>query len=148
MWPNPQETADLVTFTKEILIGKLYFFVQCQCHSCSPTINVTLVWRLFNTNFQNSKQVDTQPKLILHNTFIWHTEKSYERLTYVHFRSCPLGMCDCFPVKAEKINSFVPNPIKTKDLGIKFFTSLCNTSQMLQKRKLGKNVEAATRGVL
>ena len=29
MWPNPQETADLVTFTEEILIGKLLFFVQC-----------------------------------------------------------------------------------------------------------------------
>ena len=28
MWPNPQETADLVTFTDEILNGKLYFFVQ------------------------------------------------------------------------------------------------------------------------
>ena len=24
MWPKPQETADLVTFTKEILYGKLY----------------------------------------------------------------------------------------------------------------------------
>ena len=30
MWPNLQETADLITFTKEILHGKLYFFfVQC-----------------------------------------------------------------------------------------------------------------------
>ena len=27
MWPNPQET-DLVTFTEEILNGKLHFFVQ------------------------------------------------------------------------------------------------------------------------
>ena len=27
--PNPQETADLVTFTEEILNGKLQFFVQC-----------------------------------------------------------------------------------------------------------------------
>ena len=26
MWPNPQETADLVTFTEEILNGKLHFF--------------------------------------------------------------------------------------------------------------------------
>ena len=26
---NPQEAADLVTFTEEILNGKLYFFVQC-----------------------------------------------------------------------------------------------------------------------
>ena len=25
MWPNPQETADLVTFTEEILNGKLSF---------------------------------------------------------------------------------------------------------------------------
>ena len=24
-WPNPQETADLVTFTEEIVIGKLHF---------------------------------------------------------------------------------------------------------------------------
>ena len=28
MWPNLQETADLVTFTKEIPNGKLRFFVQ------------------------------------------------------------------------------------------------------------------------
>ena len=25
MWPNPQETADLVAFTEEILNGKLHF---------------------------------------------------------------------------------------------------------------------------
>ena len=25
MWPNPQETADLVTFTREIINGKLHF---------------------------------------------------------------------------------------------------------------------------
>ena len=25
MWPNPQETTDLVTFTEEILNGKLHF---------------------------------------------------------------------------------------------------------------------------
>ena len=29
MWTNPQETADLVTFTEEICNGKLHFFVQC-----------------------------------------------------------------------------------------------------------------------
>ena len=26
MWENPQETADLVTFTEEILNGKFHFF--------------------------------------------------------------------------------------------------------------------------
>ena len=25
MWPNPQETEDLITFTEEILNGKLHF---------------------------------------------------------------------------------------------------------------------------
>ena len=25
MWPNPQENADLVTFTEEIVNGKLHF---------------------------------------------------------------------------------------------------------------------------
>ena len=28
MWPNPLETSDLVTFTEEILNGKLRFFVS------------------------------------------------------------------------------------------------------------------------
>ena len=30
MWPNPQETADLITFTEEILNGKLHFL--CSVH--------------------------------------------------------------------------------------------------------------------
>ena len=28
MWPNPQENADLVTFTEEIVNGKLYFLCR------------------------------------------------------------------------------------------------------------------------
>ena len=28
MWPNPQETADLIVFTEEILNGKLYFLCR------------------------------------------------------------------------------------------------------------------------
>ena len=30
MWPDRQETADLVTFAEEILNGKLHFFGQCK----------------------------------------------------------------------------------------------------------------------
>ena len=30
MWPNPQETANLITFTEEILNGKLYFLFSDQ----------------------------------------------------------------------------------------------------------------------
>ena len=33
MWPNPQETMDLATFTEKILIGKLLLFVQCKYHT-------------------------------------------------------------------------------------------------------------------
>ena len=33
MWPNPQETADLVTFTREILSGKLF------CEACGLPLN-------------------------------------------------------------------------------------------------------------
>ena len=38
MWPNPLETADLVTFTEEVLNGKLYF-------ACSDFAKL----QLFNT---------------------------------------------------------------------------------------------------
>ena len=37
MWPNPQETADLVTFTEKILNGKLHFLCSVICR-----INVKL----------------------------------------------------------------------------------------------------------
>ena len=42
MWPNPQETVDLVTFTEEILNGKLHF---CEVKS-------TCLWEInpFSTN--------------------------------------------------------------------------------------------------
>ena len=29
MWRNPQEIADLATFTEKILIGKIIVFMQC-----------------------------------------------------------------------------------------------------------------------
>ena len=39
MLPNPQKTADLVTFTEEILYGKLHFFPVAM----KPPYNVS--WR-------------------------------------------------------------------------------------------------------
>ena len=35
MWSNPQETADLLTFTEEIPNGKLHFFVLSILLRCS-----------------------------------------------------------------------------------------------------------------
>ena len=37
MWPNPQETGDLVTFTEEILNGKLYF---CAVFVCKTSYSI------------------------------------------------------------------------------------------------------------
>ena len=45
MWPNQQKNADLVTFTKEILSGKLHFFVQWQYPTSFDKISI-LTWRL------------------------------------------------------------------------------------------------------
>ena len=33
MWPNPQETADVVTFTEEILYGKFHFLCNPEIYS-------------------------------------------------------------------------------------------------------------------
>ena len=46
MWSNPLETADLVTFTEEILNGKLHFFVQCGIGWQPLTIAVK--WSMLN----------------------------------------------------------------------------------------------------
>ena len=39
MWPNPQETADLVTFTEEILKGKLHFLCSGDKISSDISLN-------------------------------------------------------------------------------------------------------------
>ena len=46
MWPNPQFPADLVTFTKEILNGKLHFF----CSEKSFTERIQIVWMKWLVN--------------------------------------------------------------------------------------------------
>ena len=55
MWPNPQFSADLVTFTEKILNGKLYFLCSVVCEVLPSTgilklkekvINVTQSWYL------------------------------------------------------------------------------------------------------
>ena len=39
MWRNPQETADLATFTEEILIGKLHFLWRGRRRGSFPVSN-------------------------------------------------------------------------------------------------------------
>ena len=51
MAPNPQETADLVTFTEEIRNGKHPFFVQCQFSLTDQKINWAFLGILLNINW-------------------------------------------------------------------------------------------------
>ena len=43
MWPNPQETADLVTFTEEILNRKLSFFCSVSMSLQNANIQSNIV---------------------------------------------------------------------------------------------------------
>ena len=43
MWPNPQETADLVTFTEEILNGKLHFLCSVICNNSNNNRKKTML---------------------------------------------------------------------------------------------------------
>ena len=49
MWPNPQETADLVTFTEEILNGKLHFL--CSKTRTPASSEFTKYFRTVECNF-------------------------------------------------------------------------------------------------
>ena len=42
MWTNPQETADLVTFTEEVFIGKLHFLMSGKRMGSFPLSNSCL----------------------------------------------------------------------------------------------------------
>ena len=50
MCPNPQETADLVTFTEEILIRKTSFFVQ--------RISQLLQLKKLQIKIQNTRKIE------------------------------------------------------------------------------------------
>ena len=51
MWANPRETADLVTFNKEILHGKLHFLCKVFCWFCFMYRNVLLTQICCKINF-------------------------------------------------------------------------------------------------
>ena len=51
MWPNPKETADLVTFTKEILNGKIYFLCSAGNPDLPSIIKIVSGCHLERPNF-------------------------------------------------------------------------------------------------
>ena len=57
MWPNPQETADLVTFTEKTVNGKLNSFVQRRKLSLHKTLRGRPGWYpndCFDTEYETS----------------------------------------------------------------------------------------------
>ena len=68
MWPNPQFPADLITFTEEILNGKLHFFAGYTkvCNHPQPTTTI------YNhpqppTTIHNNPQLSTTTRKTTHN---------------------------------------------------------------------------------
>ena len=58
MWPNPQETADLVTFTEEIINGKLHFL--CSVIKLTKICKENQMWnvlyiRVYDVTFDELK---------------------------------------------------------------------------------------------
>ena len=64
MWPNLQETADLLTFTEEILNGKLHFLCSDNYSWITDIRNKWFIYIIY-TYFLNRKKV-THITLMLH----------------------------------------------------------------------------------
>ena len=56
MWPNTQKTADLVTFTKEILNEKLHFFLQWVWVNIDVALRVTATSHFLRSGNYNHGQ--------------------------------------------------------------------------------------------
>ena len=76
MWPNPQETADLVTFTEEFLNGKLFFL----CSDCVITFSM-----LCEQYRKLSRENSTYTRPVLH----WYRN----HLTELEWKSIDRFLC-------------------------------------------------------
>ena len=55
MWPNPQKTADLVTFTEEILNGELHFLCSVTYMEITSKILKTSMIEIYGNRFFRKK---------------------------------------------------------------------------------------------
>ena len=56
MWPSPQETADLVTFTEEIFDGKLHFLCTADTLTVILLISIFVILGMYQEQNLNKKQ--------------------------------------------------------------------------------------------
>ena len=73
IWPNPQETADLVTFIEEILNGKLNFL-------CNVCLIKSMVKNLLKFNTTAVKQSSFIHLIIALMQFFWNTSVTHQKI--------------------------------------------------------------------
>ena len=90
MWPNPQDTADLVTFTKEIFNGKFHFL--CNAYS-GPEEAVNILWNkkkhwkyvLLWSAFLVDNVLETELWQLQWNMSLWNDKGSFETQLKIEF---------------------------------------------------------------
>ena len=68
MWPNPQETADLASFTEEILNGKLHFLCSIAKSGDNQNNGNTTLFKYIL--FSKTTPITEPPRYTTHH---WHT---------------------------------------------------------------------------
>ena len=63
MWPNPHDTTDLVTFTEEILNGKIHFFGSSFAWAYTKFVFMNILYRSKLT-YQRKSTVISQNKFL------------------------------------------------------------------------------------
>ena len=77
MWPNPQFPAGLVTFTEEILNGKLHFFAVAASGTNPRTAVKKFYIKMLNFSFHISRgQIFNQKPLFLKNRYCVNQKKT------------------------------------------------------------------------
>ena len=86
MWPNPQFPADLVTFTEEILNGKLHFFVQWKKNTlvkCEESRLKKLTKRAYSKTLDEGRNyIETSPM----GWFLYDRDLRHKRFKKTHDR--------------------------------------------------------------
>ena len=93
MWPNPRETEDLVTFTVEILNGKLHFLCSVYFNWISATkFSTVWVWFMIIAEkwpkWEKTMMKKKMPNTYLYGNYLVATEGTQHEDSYNWSRMC------------------------------------------------------------
>ena len=127
MWPNPQETADLVTITEEISNGKLH----CLCTETKPCLRfISRFNALKHVEFCETKEMEKESKRknVLENVQHCHTIWKMNLIKYYHtlfLFNKPNHMYEVLRVSTNKTRTLVCKWI-AKKIKLSFPKMSCN----------------------